>query len=349
MLTRLALHAALVLLLAAAHAGSTEQSWHTHGRHAAGTGTHTSGMHTGASTAGTPHSAGMTQPPATITGGGAAAARTLSETDLPFPKAAIEVNKIAVLGERHSGTNFMKAFLTSNFPQFNVSEWFCENKHKYQSKESNLCDWNDIASTIVVVMFRNPYDWALGMHRKCYCGEPGPNQRDEDTMANLTFDDFMTRKWMDNKAKVWTGGHKRTHCRHIMECRALQHLNFLNMTRWARFVEFVRHEDVLQPKDSLQWVNGFAERYGLDRSHGFRTETQYKGAAGSHFDAGTLMDKSVWFNPELTAQDPVLRAKAELISAQMDLAVESMVGYLPRAWALPGGGEAAEEGEGGAS
>eukprot|EP00955_Chlamydomonas_euryale_P002796 29717-Chlamydomonas_euryale.AAC.9 len=41
------------------------------------------------------------------------------------------------------------------------------------------------------------------------------------------------------------------------------------------------------------------------------------------------------FNASLTADDHDMRAKAELVSKQMDLAVESLVGYSPRDWTLP--------------
>lgn len=51
-------------------------------------------------------------------------------------------------------------------------------------------------------MLRNPYDWALGMHRNCYCGEPGPNKKDTEEMAALPFEKFMTRPWMVSQTGV---------------------------------------------------------------------------------------------------------------------------------------------------
>ena len=106
------------------------------------------------------------------------------------------VKRIIVLGERHSGTTFFTKYLSNCFPNVNVRDTFINNKHWMQHGpdyvqrvvSKNLSStpslWMDIVkdndellgmypsvkaanqttnyyfkNSLVIVLFRNPYDW----------------------------------------------------------------------------------------------------------------------------------------------------------------------------------------------
>ncbi|KAG1668991.1 hypothetical protein FOA52_000584 [Chlamydomonas sp. UWO 241] len=272
-----------------------------------------------------------------------------------------QITKISVIGERHSGTNFMKRLLLYNIvlDKVEISDWFCEQKHKYQT-QGPKCPPLD--ATVVIVMFRNPYDWALAMHRQCFCGEPGPNAADELKMAALPFKTFLTQGWMDNAQKPWTGTHHKTKCKNVMRCRAYKIQNFMNISDWSPHVEHVRHEDVIQADASVAWLESLVERYALPTQQPQLTPltlfkgttpqlvhlTLFKGtmvaAAGASdvahlfkvdtmpFDVERAVSRSVWFNKDLTEDDSAMRMKVHLITETMETGTEAVAGYAPREW-----------------
>ena len=100
------------------------------------------------------------------------------------------VTNIIVLGERHSGTTFFTKYISNCFPNTKVRDTFVNNKHWIQYDPDYLLRavsddlpsipslWRDIANhndgmhtsgqlysnnyfqnSLVVVLFRNPYDW----------------------------------------------------------------------------------------------------------------------------------------------------------------------------------------------
>ncbi|KAG1674954.1 hypothetical protein FOA52_014748 [Chlamydomonas sp. UWO 241] len=67
------------------------------------------------------------------------------------------IEDIYVLGERHSGTNFMRQFLEMN-TKAQVSDTFCAFKHDYQNTNSPFCPTTHAATgfdrALVVIMLR---------------------------------------------------------------------------------------------------------------------------------------------------------------------------------------------------
>lgn len=97
----------------------------------------------------------------------AAAAGGAGDEAAPPPGA---VTALGIAGERNSGTNWLKAMLQANF-ELPVANNVCGWKHFFKSPEK--CDRADhdghhVNATLVVAVYKNPYDWTLSMHKRPY-------------------------------------------------------------------------------------------------------------------------------------------------------------------------------------
>jgi len=150
--------------------------------------------------------------------------------------------------------------IAENFKGINVSSTFCAYKHRYQLPNP---DCPPLEQTLVITMFRNPYDWSLGMHERCWCGSRYKE------LAKLPFEQFFTKlNFNDNSPRTWI---KRLNksltdstCGSIIKCRTFKILNFINISQWAPNVEYVRHESVIQIEDSVRWIKDLVKRWGLE-------------------------------------------------------------------------------------
>ena len=92
----------------------------------------------------------------------------ISTTATEFNKQQAVYNKygnvvrIALLGERNSGTTWITEELQTCFPTLNVTPSLIRHKHWFQKDDRT----EPRVNTIVVAMFRNPYDWILAMRKR---------------------------------------------------------------------------------------------------------------------------------------------------------------------------------------
>ena len=134
------------------------------------------------------------------------------------------IDKISIVGERHSGTTFLTRYLKACFPSHSVNDHFVVGKHWFQPDPQYVVkatkrygkdglsptaimdddfakSWweignskdiparNQFNDTLVVAIFRNPYDWIEGMRRKPH---HWPNHvdlmpREKSTLAELNY------------------------------------------------------------------------------------------------------------------------------------------------------------------
>lgn len=98
---------------------------------------------------------------------------------------------IILIGERHSGTNWITDHLVDCFgDQINVEPHFTRFKHWFQVDDATVR--ND--SAVVVAMFRDPYDWIEAMrehphHAHGHIGVRG-------TTVGMEWKDFVTKPWV---------------------------------------------------------------------------------------------------------------------------------------------------------
>lgn len=72
------------------------------------------------------------------------------------------VTSIRLLGERNTGTNWITAVLAECFPDVDSAPRLIRWKHWFQEDDLR----NDHPRTLVIAMFRNPYEWVAAMRDK---------------------------------------------------------------------------------------------------------------------------------------------------------------------------------------
>ena len=147
------------------------------------------------------------------------------------PAAAVDVlqprfTTIAVIGERHSGTNAVRLLLETNLDRrFHVVRTnFTEHKHYLQPVPPHRHP-----RTLVVMSVRNAYDWVAAMHKLCYCCE---------NRSRLALDEFLSRPFQSTNVvgpnavlcpdidhNIFAGGRPFRNLLDMREWKLLNHLN----------------------------------------------------------------------------------------------------------------------------
>ncbi|GAX76430.1 hypothetical protein CEUSTIGMA_g3875.t1 [Chlamydomonas eustigma] len=252
-----------------------------------------------------------------------------------------KIQRIIIIGERHSGTNFISELVRSNLQlryAFHPLDFFtsikCDDpwppKHGYQTLKEptpgGLSEPYEYNTSLAIVAFRNPWDWVLSMHRDCWC-------KDKLKHAAKTFEAFLTSRWQDNCPKPWLGETRRGSCRNILECRAYKLQNYLNMTTWAPHVEFVNHERIHSTEGSLSWLKALVTKYNLDvREEGLRPIDHYTSAPPitalrRTYNHEASEKTSVWFNQDQLRYNVTLRQMVALVNKFMVQKEELAAGY----------------------
>ena len=239
--------------------------------------------------------------------------------------------------QRHSGTNFVMRLLQQNIggevrkvADFDVcGKW----KHQFQWLPKRGCTSHDASldETLVVVMLRNPYDWALAMHKNCWCGVEKAK-----TLAALPFQTYVQMPYLAEKYswKPWVSPPIQENTRpfaNVMKQRTCKLINVLNMSSWVPHIEYVRHEEIMDPDSSILWLQRLIRKYGLKQlNETLNSYNKYKlgterGKVG--FISHHRKSRSVWFNRALTAGNTSLQEDVRMITKLMDLKTEIKMGY----------------------
>mmetsp|Transcript_35621 Transcript_35621/g.76886 ORF Transcript_35621/g.76886 Transcript_35621/m.76886 type:complete len:168 (+) Transcript_35621:450-953(+) len=104
------------------------------------------------------------------------------KTTEPIPPA----KQIILLGERHSGTNWITDHLADCFEQdIDVTNQYARFKHWFQDGELSAMPDD---SAVVVVMFRDPYDWVEAMRVEPHHTHDHVHYRDDYDHYDATMD-----------------------------------------------------------------------------------------------------------------------------------------------------------------
>lgn len=155
-------------------------------------------------------------------------------------------------------------------------------------------------------------------------------------MSEQEFSDFIASPFPPDKYSFIQWLNHTPAFKNVMHLRACKILSYLNISRWAPSVEYVRHEDVIVPSLSLPWLQRLIGKYGLKPSSAIQKGSdgklalkpivKYK-AEEAAFDPEEVKMKSVWFNPLLLDQDPNLKIKVDLVLRNLVERVEQLSGY----------------------
>ena len=137
-----------------------------------------------------------------------------------------------LIGERHSGTNWIFDELKGCFPDMKPSTQFTRFKHWFQ--DEHLFNEGQIKPAIVVVMFRNVYDW---IHAMNFAPHHSPAH------LYMDVDKFLKKPWtMDRprrdkaiKNKLQTNCLQKYGYNEVVPCIRGSEPPRINRTRWDRF------------------------------------------------------------------------------------------------------------------
>ena len=128
------------------------------------------------------------------------------EASTPLTTNNKTVEKIILLGERHSGTNWITDYLTSCF-DIKVDNHYKRYKHWFQEDDIERVPEQ---SAVVIVMFRDPFDWIEAMrvepHHSPYHLKwihPFNQSKGWNEMAKpLGWKDFVAKPWVGKRGKA---------------------------------------------------------------------------------------------------------------------------------------------------
>lgn len=128
------------------------------------------------------------------------------------------VKQIVLLGERHSGTNWITDHLTDCFQgNVKVTNEYTRDKHWFQESDPQRVPEN---SAVVVAMFRDPYDWVEAMRVRPHHAHDHVNWHTSQGQGRspLGWKKFVTKPWegkrgpTDRKIAQTPGGIENTTC-----------------------------------------------------------------------------------------------------------------------------------------
>ena len=211
---------------------------------------------------------------------------------LASPLAHAPIRGISIVGERHSGTNFVRDLLRATLDHqpdnFFVDERVCGRtdslvtnrqrfKHRFQFPDFNTCN---LTEQLLIVMMRNPFDWSLSMKKHCWCTERGPGHS-KNPFQDSSLQSFATMPWVSydlyspippvnqSYLKPTFIGHERTpgspSFDNVLHLRACKLKNHLDISLWAPNVVYLHQEDTLETETMWKWLKGLVLNYSLPR------------------------------------------------------------------------------------
>ncbi|CAM9117918.1 unnamed protein product [Ascophyllum nodosum] len=258
---------------------------------------------------------------------------------VPHGEGPYGIKYVSLIAERHSGSSWMSGFLRHYFKtkEVFVSPTLCTWKHWFQDRihediqagkrpcrEEQQCPaCLDIQHTLVIALWRNPYDWVSAMQTK-------PHHSIAHTgIKNLNT--FLTKRWMlDPKAELaarkkallqvknqapcidnflpWEVVPCRKNDRtaiyevdedgkaygNIYELRKAKIRDFNAVQEWAPFYEKILYEDVVVDGKLQEWLRSLSSKYGLDGD--------YANVPDAHTSHDMSMARSHMYYPNKTCE-----------------------------------------------
>lgn len=160
------------------------------------------------------------------------------------------INKIVIKGERCSGTNYLQNLIDVNFniKSENLLDW----KHSYLNTHNMNIHNEDM---LVLIIFRNVYDWLLSLHANPHHFYKKNNSFHDFLRCdfNQIFDCEVGHVCSHHSLHGYYQGKEIFYERHpftlerprnVLELRNWKNENFLNHSKILKNVYFIKYEDL---------------------------------------------------------------------------------------------------------
>lgn len=251
----------------------------------------------------------------------------------PFNHSAGQsIQDIAIIGERCSGTNFIRNLLAANFPKYRIcenlheeinGEYKNEYAHKHYFPWINLTQFNikksDLDSneldflngsnqTLFVFVVRDPYDWI----RSFYAQPFGVH----NALLGKGFWHFLTSQWTAPNREVWRtekwNPYKGRPFKNVLELREYKILNYLQAGLSVNHFLVIPYEKAAKHSEEL--IEFASHFFSLEKSKDFSPMDYYKG-----------WNKLGDFHKKQYL--PFLKKELTFINQNINWKVERLVGY----------------------
>lgn len=183
------------------------------------------------------------------------------------------INRFQIFAERCSGSNYVEGLLKKNFDFSGASNpygwkhgtiWYSLPRSFYNLPSDSMYDFNDSQDCLIVVVFRNPYDWVRSLYLK---GHHVSNK-----IKKLPFEKFIAVKWKDEEdfhhrnlmrinPLLYKNPDTSDFFKNIFELRTYKIKNMLMINQIASNVYYVNYEKVV--KNPKKFIDEIARIYGL--------------------------------------------------------------------------------------
>ena len=192
------------------------------------------------------------------------------------------IKSINLIGERHSGTKWITSQLDDCFgDRIDVKNRYTRYKHWFQYNDISEDDmyYHSPNSSLVVSIFRDPYDWVDSMVKKPY---HSPNHFDLDWKTFVNKEWTMGYRYKGDEELIKSDKHHNATCKHrftfneIIPC-SKKDRNWNNITRYGKPVGVIyelNHNKSGQPYDSIIDLR-------RDKIKNFMDVANYDGVASS--------------------------------------------------------------------
>jgi hypothetical protein len=178
-------------------------------------------------------------------------------------------DRYQVYGERCSGTHFLIKLLERNITSARFTEAFGF-KHWFVDRRVTIPE-----SCLMLVVARHPYDWARSFHRKPWHAAPEVRER---SFARFIRDPWIAGEWDDGEFAEQARERDPVSGARFADIWALRRAklaHWLGLCAQGATVVPIAYETVAAAPE--RFLNGFGDRFRLDRIEKFVPVETYKG------------------------------------------------------------------------
>lgn len=209
---------------------------------------------------------------------------------------AYKINNFTILGERHSGTNFLEKLIKQNF-SLEIT-WHCGWKHFFGFNAPSMIRSKN---TLFIATIRNPYDWIMAMRKKPHHVHPDNLSSIESMMFNEWHSMQSVYREILEDRHIFTGQRYKN----IFELRKVktEYLYYKAPILCDNYI-FIKYEDLLNSYSSILDI----------------IETKFNLIRNTHSKVKVIEKTPYKIEPDIK----------QMIDNNIDWSIENLLGYFQK-------------------
>lgn len=183
-----------------------------------------------------------------------------------------EIKAYMILGERKSGTNYLRHLITENIPSLvwreqwhkHIVPWVDLDDEKVV--RANQGEYSIFPDSLYIYIVRNPYDWVRSLFRNAY----------DSKIDNEDFDVYISHPWYNS----WREDILNPYTGRVFEnVFSMRDYKIKSLLKWSQRVQnflIVRYEDIATEQGAQEFMLFLKELVKLDFDVGFTPVNYHK-------------------------------------------------------------------------